>query len=116
MLTQEELQITHQAVTYTIALDLIVARFGDTLNNLTVVEKLDLLAILAFWQSSNACNLEFDSKPNSLREYLNLEPALQDCTSQDVDQALQILADCSENDSLTLMKVIVNQLHDYRQS
>ena len=116
MTTQEASQITHQAVTYTICLDQLVARFGDTLNNFTIVEKLDLLAILAFWQSSNACNLEFDSKPNSLREYLNLEPGLQDATSQDVDQALQILADCSENDSLTLMKVIVNQVIDLRQN
>ena len=116
MTTQEASQITHQAVTYTICLDQLVARFGDTLNNFTNVEKLDLLAILAFWQASNYCNLESDSEPNSLGKYLNLEPALQDSTSQDVDQALQILADCSENDSLTLMKVIVNQLHDLRQS
>jgi len=115
MLTQES-QITHAAITYTIALDQIVARFGDTLNSLTVVEKLDLLAILAFWQSSNACNLECDSKPISLKDYLNLEPALQDSTSEDVDEALQILGDCSENDSLTLMKVIVNQVIDLRQN
>ena len=116
MLTQEESQITHAAITYTIALDLIVARFGDTLNSLTVVEKLDLLAILAFWQSSKAYNSEFDSKPNSLREYLNLCNWLQDSTSQDVDEALHILGDCSESDSLTLMKVIVNQVIDLRQN
>jgi len=115
-MTTQESQITHAAISYTICLDLLVARFGDTLNNFTIVEKLDLLAILAFWQSSNACNLEFDSKPNSLREYLNLCQWLQDSTSQDVDEALHILGDCSENDSLTLMKVIVNQLNDYRQS
>jgi len=112
MTTQEASQITHQAVTYTIALDQIVARFGDTLNSLTVVEKLDLLAILAFWQSSNACNSELIS----LGDYLNLCPGLQDCTSQDVDEALQILADCSEGDSMTLMIVLVNQLNEYRQN
>ena len=116
MLTQEESQITYQAVTYTIALDQIVARFGDTLNSLTVVEKLDLLAILAFWQSSNACNLEFDSNSISLKDYLNLEPALQDSTSEDVDESLKILSDCSESDALTLMKVIVNQVIDLRQN
>ena len=115
MFTQES-QITHAAITYTICLDLLVERFGDTLNSLTVVEKLDLLAILAFWQSSNACNLEFDSNSISLKDYLNLEPALQDCTSQDVDESLKILSDCSESDALTLMKVIVNQVIDLRQN
>ena len=115
-MTNTQCQISHQAITFTSCLDKLVARFGDTLNNFTIVEKLDLLAILAFWQSSNACNLEFDSNSISLKEYLNLEPGLQDCTSQDVDQALQILADCSENDSLTLMKVIINQVIDLRQS
>ena len=115
-MTNTQCQISHQAITFSSCLDKLVARFGDTLNNFTIVEKLDLLAILAFWQSSNACNLEFDSEPNSLREYLNLEPALQDATSQDVNQALQILADCSENDSLTLMKVIINQVIDLRQN
>ena len=115
-MTTQENQISHQAITFTSCLDKLVARFGDTLNNFTIVEKLDLLAILAFWQSSNACNLEFDSEPNSLGKYLNLEPALQDATSQDVDEALQILAGCSENDSLTLMKVIINQVIDLRQN
>ena len=111
-MTTQESQITHAAITYTIPLDRLVARFGDTLNNFTNVEKLDLLAILAFWQSSNACNSELIS----LGDYLNLCPGLQNCTSQDVDEALQILADCSENDSMTLMIVLVNQLNDYRQS
>ena len=115
MFTQES-QITHQAVTYTICLDQLVARFGDTLNSLTVVEKLDLLAILAFWQSSNACRLEFDTEQNTLGEYLNLCHWLQDSTSQDVDEALLILADCDQNDSLTLMKVIINQVIDLRQN
>ena len=116
MLTQEELQISHQAITFTSCLDKLVARFGDTLNNFTIVEKLDLLAILAFWQSSNACNLEFDSNSISLKEYLNLEPALQDSTSEDVDESLKILSDCSESDALTLMKVIVNQVIDLRRN
>ena len=111
-MTNTQCQISHQATTFTIPLDRLVARFGDTLNNFTNVEKLDLLAILAFWQSSNACNSELIS----LGDYLNLCPGLQDCTSQDVDEALQILADCTENDSMTLMIVLVNQLNDYRQS
>ena len=111
-MTNTQCQISHQAITFTSCLDKLVARFGDTLNNFTNVEKLDLLAILAFWQSSNACNSELIS----LGDYLNLCTGLQDDTSQDVDQALQILADCSENDSMTLMIVLVNQLNDYRQS
>ena len=115
-MTTQENQISHQATTFTIPLDRLVARFGDTLNNFTNVEKLDLLAILAFWQASNYCNLESDSEPNSLGKYLNLCPELQDSTSQDVDEALLILADCSERDSLILMKVIVNQVIGYRQN
>ena len=115
-MTTQENQISHQATTFTIPLDRLVARFGDTLNNFTNVEKLDLLAILAFWQSSNACRLEFDTEQNTLGEYLNLCHWLQDSTSQDVDEALHILADCSQNDSLTLMRVIINQLHDFQQN
>ena len=115
-MTTQENQISHQATTFTSCLDKLVARFGDTLNNFTNVEKLDLLAILAFWQSTDTRNLEVDSQQISLKEYLDLEPGLQDATSQDVDQALEILADCSEGDSMTLMIVLVNQLNDYRQS
>ena len=115
MFTQES-QITFQAATFTICLDQLVARFGDRLEELTTIDKLDLLAILAFWQSTDTGNLECDSARISLKEYLDLEPGLQDATSADLDDVLTLLADCSEGDSFTLMKTIVNQLNDYRQS
>ena len=115
MFTQES-QITFQAATFTICLDQLVARFGDRLEELTTIDKLDLLAILAFWQSTDTRNLECDSQQISLKEYLSLEPGLQDATSVDLDNVLTLLADCSEGDSFTLMKTIINQLHDLRQS
>ena len=112
----EASQISFTASTYSICLDQLVARFGDRLEKLTTIDKLDLLAILAFWQSTDTRNLECDSGRISLREYLSLEPGLQDATSADLDNVLTLLANCSENDSFTLMKTIVSQLHDYRQS
>ena len=115
MFTQES-QITFQAATFTICLDQLVARFGDRLEKLTTIDKLDLLAILAFWQSTDTRNLEVDSQQISLKEYLDLEPGLQDSTSADLDNVLTLLADCSEGDSMTLMKTIVSQLNDYRQN
>ena len=114
MITKQS-RISYQAATFTICLDQLVARFGDTLNNLTTVDKLDLLAILAFWQSTDTRNLESDSQLISLGEYLSLCPELQDATSADVDEALRLLSDCSEGDSMTLMAAIIHQLNAYRQ-
>jgi len=108
----KESQITYQASTYTICLDLVVARFGDRLEKLTAVDKLDLLAILAFWQSADTSRMEADSEPISLEEYLGLNQELQVATSVDLDGVLALLADCSEGDAMTLMVAIPQQLRD----
>jgi len=109
---QKESQITYQASTYTICLDLVVARFGDSLGRLTAIDKLDLLGILAFWQSADTQRMEAEMEPVSLEEYLGLNHELQIATSQNLDDVLTLLADCSEGDALTLMVAIPCQLRD----
>ena len=115
MTTKENL-ISHQAKTFTATLDRLVARFGDKLNNFTKIDKLDLLAILAFWQGTDSRNLECDLDLITLGEFLTLRPSFQADTSQDVNQALTILVDCSEGDAMAVITAIVHQLNDYRQS
>ena len=108
----KESQITYQASAYTVCLDLVVARFGDSLGRLTAIDKLDLLGILSFWQSADTQRLEAEMKPISLGEYLGLNQELQTATSQNLDDALTLLSDCSEGDAMTLMVAIPQQLRD----
>jgi len=109
---QKEAQITFQASTYSICLDLLVARFGDSLGRLTAIDKLDLLAILSLWQSADTSRLETQMEPISLGQYLGLNSELQVATSQNLDDVLTLLADCSEGDAMTLMVAIPQQLRD----
>ena len=108
----KESQITYQASAYTVCLDLVVARFGDSLGRLTAIDKLDLLGILSFWQSADTSRLETQMKPISLGQYLGLNSELQVATSQNLDDVLTLLADCSEGDAMTLMVAIPQQLRD----
>ena len=109
---QKESQITYQASIYTVCLDRVVARFGDNLGRLTAIDKLDLLGILAFWQSADTQRLESEMKPISLGDYLGRNTELQTATSQKLDDVLTLLADCSEGDAMTLMVAIPQQLRD----
>ena len=109
---QKESQISYQASIYTVCLDQVVARFGDRLGKLTAIDKLDLLAILAFWQSADTQRLEAEMKPISLGDYLGRNTELQTATSQKLDDVLTLLADCSEGDAMTLMVAIPCQLRD----
>jgi len=122
LMTTKESLISHQAKTFTATLDRLVARFGDSLNNFTEIDKLDLLAILAFWQGADSRNLEYGLEPITLGEFLTLHPSYQKATgksmrdtSQDVNQALKILVDCTESDALAIMTAIVHQLNDYQK-
>ena len=108
----KESQISYQAHTSSECLDQVVARFGDRLTRLTAIDKLDLLAILAFWQSADTQRMEAEMEPISLEEYLGLNHELQIATSVDLDDVLTLLADCSEGDALTLMVAIPCQLRD----
>ena len=112
----EESQITFQAITFSICLDRLVAKFGDRLEKLTTIDKLDLLNVLASWQSVDTHNLERDLELISLGEYLNFCHWLHDSISSDTDDALKILADCSANDAMTLMVTIPQQLLNLCQS
>ena len=108
----KESQITYQAHVASECLDRVIARFGDRLGKLTAVDKLDLLGILAFWQSADTEHLEANLPTISLAEYLGLNDELQIATSRDLDEALELLANCSEGDAMTLMVAIPSQLRD----
>ena len=114
-MTTNQNQISHQAKKFTITLDLLVARFGDTLNNFTKIDKFDLLRIVIFWQGADLRNIEYGLEPISLGEFLTLNPSVKNDISQDVNQALTILVDCTESDALAVITAIVHQLNDYRQ-
>ena len=108
----KESQISYQAHTSSECLDRVIARFGDRLEKLTAIDKLDLLGILAFWQSADTSRMEAQMEPVSLEEYLGLNHELQHTTSQNLDDVLALLADCSEGDAMTLMVAIPCQLRD----
>jgi len=108
----KESQISYQAHTSSECLDRVIARFGDRLTKLTAIDKLDLLGILAFWQSADTQRMEAEMEPISLEEYLGLNQELQVATSQNLDDVLTLLADCSEGDAMTLMVAIPQQLRD----
>jgi|GEM_PF-202277 len=111
MPTKESL-ISYQAHSASECLDRLIARFGDRLGKLTAVDKLDLLGILAFWQSADTQHMEANLPTISLQEYLGLNSELQTATSHELDEALTLLADCSEGDAMTLMVAIPQQLRD----
>ena len=76
MPTKESL-ISYQAHSASECLDRLIARFGDRLGKLTAVDKLDLLGILAFWQSADTQHMEANLPTISLQEYLGLNSELQ---------------------------------------
>ena len=108
----KESQITYQAYTSSERLDRLIAAFGDRLEKLTAVDKLDLLGILAFWQSADTEHQASEMDAIGLGEYLGLNYELQVATSRDLDEALNLLAECSEGDAMTLMVSIPCQLRD----
>ena len=110
----KESQISYHAHALSECLDNLVKRFGDRLEKLTAIDKLDLLAILSLWQSADTSRLEANIEPISLGEYLDISPGLQIATSAELDEALRFLwlANCSEGDALTLMVAIPCQLRD----
>ena len=111
-MASKESQISYQLSVSSDCLDSLIATFGDKLGKLTAVDKLDLLGILAFWQSADTQHMEAEMEPISLGEYLDLNRELQIATSRDLDEALTLLADCSEGDAMTLMVSIPCQLRD----
>ena len=108
----EASQITFSAITYSICLEKLVSRFGDRLEKMSHADKLDLLSVLASWQSVNALNAERDFGSISLGDYLEHFDWLHDAISSAVDEALIILtkADCNANDAMALMVTIPQQL------
>jgi len=111
-MTTRESKISYQSPSSSRCLDNLIERFGDNLERLTAIDKLALLAILAFWQGTDTKRLEFEMEPISLGEYLDWNVGLQSATSAELNEALRLLrlADCSEGDAMTLMVAIPQQL------
>ena len=111
-MTTRESKISYQSTSSSRCLDNLIERFGDNLERLSAIDKLDLLAILSFWQSADTQRMEANSEPICLEEYLGKNHELQVATSQNLDDVLTLLADCSEGDAMTLMVAIPQQLRD----
>jgi hypothetical protein len=111
MPTQQSL-ITYQAYASSDCLDRLVERFGDSLEGLTAIDKLDLIGSLAFWQSADTEHQHTDQPSIRLGEYLGIHHELQIATSRELDEALEILADCSDGDAMTLLVTLPCQLRD----
>ena len=108
----KESQITYQASQFTPCLQRLVDQFGDCLEKLTAIDKLDLIAVFGFWQSADTERSQNEMPAIGLTEYLGLNHELQVGTSRQLDEALEILDDCSEGDALTLLVSLVHQLRD----
>jgi hypothetical protein len=111
MPTKESL-ITYQAHSVTPCFDRLVEKFGDRLESLTAIDKLDLIAIFGFWQSCDTEYSQSELPPIGLTEYLGLNHELQVGTSRQLDEALEILDGCSDADALTLLVSLPCQLRD----
>lgn len=111
MPTQQSL-ITYQADSSSACLDRLVERFGDYLEGLSAIDKLDLIGSLAFWQSADTEHQQTEQPSIRFGEYLGIHHGLQLATSRELDDALEILADCSDGDAMTLMVALPQQLRD----
>ena len=111
MPTQQSL-ITYQAYSSSPCLNNLIGQFGDYLEALTAVDKLDLIGILAFWQSADTEHQQSEQPSIRLDEYLGIHHELQVATSRELDEALKILTDCSDGDAMTLLVTLPCQLRD----
>ena len=111
-MSMKESQISYQTYSSSQCLDRLIAQFGDCLESLNAVDKLDLIGILSFWQSCDTTYTENNLQNIGLSEFLEMEDSLKLGTSFKLDQALDILADCSDADALTLLVSLACQLRD----
>jgi hypothetical protein len=111
-MTTKQSQISYQSYSSSPCLDRLIARFGDCLEKLTAIDKLDLIAILALWQSADSDCVKDENPPILLNEYLAADQDLQSATSYELDEALEILGNCSDADCLALLVTLSCQLRD----
>lgn len=111
MATKESL-VTYQAQSFSDCLDRLVAEFGYRLEGLTAIDKLDLLGVLAFWQSTDTDDQLSELPAVSLDEYLELNSELQAATSHELDFALKLLSDCTADDATALMVSLSHQIRE----
>lgn len=96
------------------ALDGLIESRGDRLEELTGIEKLQLISFLAFWQAQDTESVEADGDPFTLAQSLD-DFSLE--VTPDVLECLGHLKDCSCDDVLSLIIAIAQQLKegDYLQ-
>jgi hypothetical protein len=108
----KESQVTYQASQFTPCLQRLVDQFGDCLEKLTAIDKLDLIGVLSFWQSSDTQREQSDMQNIDLSDWIGTNPELQSGTSRELDRALEILKDLSDQDTLDLLVALICQLRD----
>ena len=84
--------------------------FGSYLERLTAVEKFDLIALLALWQSHDTEIQAEGNDPITLEDYLDVADGLFQGYSQNVDCALKILLNATEGDAIALLQSMSSQL------
>lgn len=92
------------------ALDGLCETFGNYLERLSAVEKFDLIALLALWQSYDTEQQAEGKNPVSLHEYLEINDELFRGYSDNIDRALRILEPATDGDALALLQSMSSQL------
>ncbi|GAQ00163.1 hypothetical protein [Leptolyngbya sp. NIES-2104] len=94
----------------TIVLNGLCHAFGDYLERLSAIEKFDLIALLALWQSHDTEVQAEGNDPITLEQYLDVADGLFQGYSESVDHALQILINATEGDAIALLQSMSSQL------
>jgi hypothetical protein len=88
-------------------------QFGEYFERLSAIEKFELIAILAWWQSHDTEVQNSGGDPVSLEEYLDFaDLPLQSHFDMRLPTALEILGECSEREALSLLVVLASQLKE----
>lgn len=107
----KESQISYQSYSASPCLDRLIVRFGDHLERLTAIDKLELIAILASWQSVDTVAQNNDEPSVSLLSFRELSINDRDY-SRNVNDFLDLIHSCSDADALTLLVSLPCQLRD----
>lgn len=88
-------------------------RFGDYLERLSAIDKLDLIVMIAAWQSYDTLVRGNGGDPIGLWEYLDdAQLPLQPNPESDLPLALPMLRGCTEGEALTLLQCLASQLRE----
>ena len=91
------------------AVDALIEKYGDALQEISIGDKIHLLAILATWQ---AADTDYVSNPDYYNEW-NLEQTsiIYPCeTSEELDAVIALIADISDRATFPLMVALASQI------